>query len=81
MHMHRVQIQFTAAQAEALRRQAVASDRSIAAVVRQAVDAWIASDERRRRVDRALAAIGGFHSGLGDLAENHDRYLDEAVQP
>jgi hypothetical protein len=21
--------------------------------------------------------IGGFHSGLGDLAEDHDRYLDE----
>lgn len=81
MHMQRLQIQFTAAQAGALRRQAAASDRSIAAVVREAVDAWIASDERRRRVDRALAAIGGFHSGLGDLAENHDRYLDEAVQP
>jgi ABC-type transporter Mla subunit MlaD len=80
MHMHRVQIQFTAAQAEALRRQAAASDRSIAAVVREAVDAWTASDERRQRVDRALAAIGGFHSGLGDLAENHDRYLDEAVR-
>jgi ABC-type transporter Mla subunit MlaD len=80
MHMHRVQIQFTAAQAEALRRQAAASDRSIAAVVREAVDAWTASDERRQRVDRALAAIGGFHSGLGDLAENHDRYLEEAVR-
>ena len=80
MHMQRVQIQFTVAQAEALRRQAAASDRSIAAVVREAVDAWIASGERRQRVDRALAAIGGFHSGLGDLAENHDRYLDEAVR-
>jgi hypothetical protein len=41
------------------------------------VDAWLAADERRDARDRALELIGGFHSGLGDLAEDHDRYLDE----
>jgi hypothetical protein len=40
--------------------------------VRDAVDEWLALD--RRRVMRATAAIGGFHSGLGHLAEHHDRY-------
>ena len=30
--------------------------------------------ERRRK---AIAAAGRFRSGLPDLAENHDRYLDE----
>lgn len=30
--------------------------------------------ERRRR---AIAAAGRFRSGLADLAENHDRYLEE----
>jgi hypothetical protein len=47
--------------------------------VRDAVDAWIEADGRRRQGDRALAAIGGFHSGLGDLAEHHDQYLDEMI--
>ncbi|MEX2546944.1 MAG: CopG family transcriptional regulator [Chloroflexota bacterium] len=75
--MKRVQMQFTEQQLEALRAGASALDRPVAAIVRDAVDAWIADDERGRRVDRALAAVGGFHSGLGDLAENHDRYLDE----
>ncbi len=78
--MKRVQVQFNSEQAEALRRGAAASRRSIAAVVREAVDVWIAHNERRQDVDRALAAIGGFHSGLGDLADNHDRYLDEPTR-
>jgi hypothetical protein len=30
--------------------------------------------ERKRR---ALAAVGRFHSGLADLSEAHDRYLEE----
>jgi hypothetical protein len=77
-HMRRLQVQFTTEQADALQLGAAAADRPIAAIVREAVDDWIATNERRRRVDRALAAIGGFHSGLGDLAENHDRYLEEA---
>jgi hypothetical protein len=47
--------------------------------MRDAVDALIEADERRRRRDRALAAIGGFHSSLGDLAEDHDRYLDDVI--
>lgn len=77
LHMIRVQMQFTEEQLEALRAQAAASDRPLAAIVRDAVDAWIADHQRSRLVDRALGAIGGFHSGLGDLAENHDHYIDE----
>ncbi len=75
--MRRVQVQFTQAQVEGLERRAAESGRSVAAVVREAADALLAEDERRRRVERALAAIGGFHSGLGNLAEEHDPYLDE----
>ncbi len=76
--MRRVQVQFTEAQVDGLERRATESGRSFAAVVREAADALLAEDERHRRVERALSAIGGFHSGLGNLAEDHDRYLDEA---
>ena len=79
--MERVQVMLTEQQVGALRRRAAASGRSIAALTRDAIEAWIAADERQRRIDRALAAVGGFHSGLGDLAENHDRYLDAQMTP
>jgi hypothetical protein len=75
--MQRVQVQFTDDEARALRERARRSGRPVASLVRDAVDAWLAADERREIRERAIAAIGGFHSGLGDLAENHDRYLDE----
>jgi len=77
--MIRVQMQFTQEQLEALRAQAAASGRPLAAVVRDAVDAWMADHQRSRLVDRALGAIGGFHSGLGDLADHHDRYIDDTI--
>ena len=79
MRMKRMQVQFTDEQARTLQDRASDSGRPIAAVVRDAVDAWIAADAQRRRRELALAAIGGFHSGLGDLAEHHDRYLEEEV--
>ena len=79
LHMTRMQIQLTDDQARILRERASDSGRPIAAVVRDAVDAWIAADAQHRRRELALAAIGGFHSGLGDLAEHHDRYLEEEV--
>ena len=75
--MQRVQVQFTEDEVQALRARASRSRRPMAAIVRDAVDAWMAADDRHARRDRALAAIGGCRSGLGDLADHHDRYLDE----
>ena len=75
--MTRVQVQFADDTARVLRSRAKRAGRPVASLVRDAVDAWLAADERRDARDRALQAIGGFHSGLGDLAEGHDRYLDE----
>jgi len=74
--MKRMQIQLTEAQVRALGERASATHQPVAAVIREAVDALIATDKRHMRHERALAAIGGFHSGLGDLAERHDDYLD-----
>jgi hypothetical protein len=76
-HMQRVQVQLTDEQLKALRKHADATGGGVAATVRKAVDFWISNEERTYQLDRALEAIGGFHSGLGDLAERHDAYLDE----
>lgn len=35
----------------------------------------VSREELKRR---ALTAVGRFRSGLGDLASEHDRYLDDA---
>ncbi|MCB0217287.1 MAG: CopG family transcriptional regulator [Caldilineae bacterium] len=79
--MIRAQIQFEKEQMEALRRMSAEEGLSVAALVRRSVDVLISSrsrtpdDELRRR---ALAAAGRFASGRGDLADEHDRYLEEA---
>jgi hypothetical protein len=78
--MKRMHSQFTDAQAAALERRSSESGRSVAALLREAVDAWMAGDERRARLERARASVGGFHSGLGDLAEHHDEYFVQAIE-
>lgn len=65
---------------EQLRTAARGGRRSMASVVREALSEWLErraddAQDHDRRVQRAPAAIGGFHSGLGDLAENHDTYF------
>jgi len=75
LHMQRVQIRLTEEQVSALKRQAEGTGEGLSEQLQRAVDAWIATTERDAIVRRALEAIGGFHSGLGDLAENHDDYL------
>ena len=84
--MRRVQVQVTDDQAAHLERRAAATGITVATVIRDAIDAQLAADERQRRIDVALAALEkpAFDSGLTDLAENHDEYigqiLDEEVE-
>jgi Arc/MetJ-type ribon-helix-helix transcriptional regulator len=78
--MVRTQIQLTDSQARALKTLAAAEGRSMADIIRESVQALLA--ERGLRDpgevrERALAVVGSFHSGLGDLAAEHDRYLAE----
>lgn len=78
--MVRTQIQLTEEQADTLRELAAKEGASMAELVRQAVDELIRErgeigrEERKRR---ALAAMGRFSSGLGDVAREHDRHLAE----
>lgn len=82
--MIRVQVQFTEQQAEALRQRAASERRSVAAVVRDAVDRSLRAPrepDREELLRRARAAFGTFRSGLPDLAENHDYYLAKDFDP
>jgi predicted transcriptional regulator len=79
--MVRTQIQLSEHQITALKRIAAAQHKSMAAVIRQAVDMFAklgdVSDQKEPRA-RALRAAGRFKSGVNNLAENHDDYLAEA---
>jgi Arc/MetJ-type ribon-helix-helix transcriptional regulator len=75
--MKRVQVQLTESQLEALLKHAAAAGQGMSEAMREALDEWIAKRDRDAKWDRALSVVGKFHSGLGDLAENHDYYLGE----
>ena len=79
--MIRTQIQLTEEQARALKAQARAEERSMSELVRVCIADYLA---RRRGPDirdlaaRARGLEGRFRSGCPDLAEAHDRHLDDA---
>ena len=82
--MIRMQVQFTEPQAGELRARAHDSGRSMADLVREAVREFLRRDGRPDRQDlvrRARQLHGRFHSRLPDLAEEHDRYLAESLEP
>lgn len=74
--MKRVLTRLTQEQLAILRERSAASGRPVAALIREAVDAWIGNRRYALRVQAALGAVGQFRSGLGDLAENHDDYIE-----
>jgi len=78
--MVRTQIQLPEEQVAFLKRMAATQHKSMAEIVRQAVDFFAQAkqaggDKERRR--RAIAAAGNFSSGVKDLAVAHDSYLAE----
>jgi hypothetical protein len=78
--MVRVHIQFTEEQINALRRISAETGRSVAELVRQAVDLYMQSRRFRDRddvVERALSIAGKYSSGLKHIGKDHDRYLAE----
>jgi len=78
--MVRTQIQLTEEQARELKRLARERDVSVAALIRESIDEVIRSRgtlSRNEQVSRALAAVGAFRSGKGDISDRHDEYLAE----
>lgn len=82
--MIRTQIQFTHEQLRALRALARQEERSVADLVRQSVAEYLVHRPRVDRsecVRRARSLIGRYRSDCPDLAEHHDRHLDDAFDP
>jgi hypothetical protein len=79
--MERTQISLEPEQAERLRRLARERGVSMAHLVREAVDraygGVLAPPTRAELWERAMAAVGCGSSGLADVSERHDDYLDE----
>ena len=79
--MIRTQIQLTEEQSRALRMRARLEERPMAELVRESVAEYLARrpvPDVRELARRARDHEGRFRSGCPDLAEDHDRYLDEA---
>ena len=79
--MNRTQVQLTDRQLKALRQASAASGRSIADLIREGVDRYLAERSeigREERIERAIRVAGKFASGHTDVSANHDRHLAEA---
>lgn len=77
--VERTQISLTEEQARRLRGLAQRRRTSMAALIREAVDrAYPPLDRADEAWVKALAAVGGFRSGVSDISEEHDRELGDA---
>ena len=82
--MVRTQIQLTTEQARRLRKIAREEGISLAEVVRRCVDRALETDrlDRDALYARAAGIVGRYpdREAAVDVAEEHDRYLDEAFE-
>jgi predicted DNA-binding protein len=75
----RIRVQLTDEQWQHLKRVAVERGVSVSQVVREAIDRQVAVEDLVGLRERAIRAIGGFHSGKADVSEGHDAYLSDAL--
>jgi hypothetical protein len=79
--MVRTQVQLTDRQLRALRSVSAATGRSVADLIRQGVDQYLAGRSklsREEQIERAIRVAGRFSSGRTDVSASHDRHLTEA---
>jgi predicted DNA-binding protein len=77
--MIRTQIQLTVEQAERLKELARARNKSIAGMIREALDQFLGNQEPGGRTlyRQALKVVGKYKSGVNDISIDHDKYLEE----
>ena len=81
MAMLRTQVQLTDNQLKALRRASNATGKSVAELIRQGVDHYLAERSevtREERIERAIRVAGRFSSGRSDVSAKHNERLAEA---
>ncbi|MEW6574255.1 MAG: CopG family transcriptional regulator [Bacillota bacterium] len=78
--MIRTQVQLTEDQLKALKRLSAKEGVSLAELIRRAVDDLVRRNEAVALKEKMLGVAGRFRSGLGDLAEQHDRYFAETLE-
>ena len=74
-------MQLTDDQLKALRRASNATGKSVAELIRQGVDHYLAGRSelaQEERVERAIRIAGKFSSGRSDVSAKHDEHLAEA---
>ncbi len=81
--MIRTQVQWTDEQAGRLKEPARASNESMAAIIRKALDQFILKQEPdcRTLYRQALATAGKYKAGTPDISLEHDRYLERYQNP
>lgn len=80
--MVRTQVQLREDQYRELKRRAAAEDRSLAELVRESVDSWLASAPGGVGLEGLRELAGAFRDPVGarNVAEDHDRYLGETLE-
>jgi predicted transcriptional regulator len=74
------ELEFSPEEYNQLQQLAEKRQTSVSALVRHAVDRMLHQTtlrDRSIRRERAIAALGRFHSGLRDVSARHDDYLAE----
>ena len=73
----RTQIQLESKTYEEMKRRATAMQCSISELARRSIEEKLQRQSRADKWQASLAVLGRHGSGLGDLSENHDRYLTD----
>lgn len=79
--MVRTQIQLTEEQSHRLKAIAANEGVSLAEMIRRSIDQFVRTRGQISQVEkrkRALAVVGKYASGAGDVSVEHDRYLAES---
>jgi hypothetical protein len=83
MNLLRTQVQLTESQLHALRQLSGKTGRSIADLIRQGIDQYLASSHeptQEERRERAVRVAGMFASGVTDVSADQDRHLADAFR-
>jgi hypothetical protein len=81
--MARTQVQLTEHQIEALQQLSAVTGLSIADLIRQGIDQYLAKQrglDPKDRIERAIRVAGRFSSGMTDVSANHDKHLADAIK-